>query len=72
MHNPKQPLAPLEAFVDATAAALHIACTRRQLLELVRAGQLPGHALGAGTRKSWRFKLTELSAAISAGKGQRK
>jgi excisionase family DNA binding protein len=61
--RPVPPPAP-EAFVDAEKAAEFLAVTRRRVLDLVRQGALPAHALGAGQRKVWRFRLSELSAAV--------
>jgi hypothetical protein len=56
----------LEPFVSPEVAAEFLSVTPRFLLEEARAGRLPAHPLGAGTRKQWRFLLRELSAAISA------
>ena len=35
-----------------------------RVLELARAGKLPGHPLGDGSRRVWRFRLSELAAAV--------
>jgi len=56
----------LEGFVDAEGAAEFLSLTRRRVLELTRAGRIPGHPLGAGKRRVWRFKLSELAHAISS------
>jgi hypothetical protein len=56
----------LEPFVDADQAAKFLFLTRRHVLELARAGRLPGHPIGSGARRMWRFRLTELAAAVSA------
>jgi len=55
----------LEGFVDADQAARFLFLTRRHVLELARSGQLPGHPLGGGARRVWRFRLSELAAAVS-------
>lgn len=55
----------LEPFVDADQAAKFLLLTRRRVLELARAGKLPGHPIGDGARRVWRFRLTELAAAIA-------
>jgi excisionase family DNA binding protein len=55
----------LESFVDADEAARFLALTRRRILELARAGKLPGHPIGDGARRIWRFRLSELAAAVS-------
>jgi Helix-turn-helix domain len=55
----------LEPFVDADEAARFLSLTRRRLLELARAGSLPGHPVGDGARRVWRFRLSELAAAVT-------
>ena len=40
--------------------------TRRHLLEMARAGEIPAHAIGHGKRKQWRFRLSELADAFVA------
>jgi excisionase family DNA binding protein len=57
------PEAP-EHFVDATTAADFLNIQPRYLLELARAGTLPGYPLGTGKRRVWRFRLTELAKAM--------
>jgi len=55
--------APVEAFVDPDTAARYLHTTRRQLLEMVRAGLILGHPLDPrAKRKDWRFLLSELHA----------
>ena len=56
----------LEAFVDADEAGKFLRLTRRRILELARAGRLPGHPIGVGTRRVWRFRLSELATAMTA------
>ena len=56
----------LESFVDADEAARFLSLNRRRVLELARSGKLPGHPIGDGTRRVWRFRLSELAAAISS------
>ena len=56
----------LERFVDADEAGKFLSLNRRRILELARAGKLPGHPIGVGTRRVWRFRLSELAAAISS------
>ena len=55
----------LERFVDADEAATFLSITRRRILELARAGKLPGHPIGDGARGVWRFRLSELAAAVT-------
>jgi hypothetical protein len=56
----------LEGFVDADEAGKFLSLNRRRILELARAGKLPGHPLGDGARRVWRFRLSELAAAVSS------
>jgi hypothetical protein len=60
--NPETP----EGFVDADEAAKFLFLTRRRILELARGGKLPGHPIGDGARRVWRFRLSELTAAVTA------
>ena len=55
-----------EAFVDATAVAQFLSITRRQVLELARAGKLPAHPLPGSRRNVWRFKLSEIDQLVSS------
>jgi hypothetical protein len=60
---------PLEQFVDAAEAGKFLSLKRRRILDLARAGKLPGHPIGDGARRVWRFRLSELASAVtSAGK----
>ncbi|HWO31247.1 MAG TPA: helix-turn-helix domain-containing protein [Candidatus Acidoferrum sp.] len=58
----------LEGFVDADEAGKFLSLNRRRILELARAGKLPGHPIGDGARRVWRFRLSEIAAAIAATK----
>ncbi len=62
--NPETP----ERFVDADAVATFLSITRRRVLDLARAGLLPAHPIGDGARRVWRFRLSEIAAAITAPK----
>ena len=53
-----------EPFVDSVRAAEFLHLTPRRVLELARAGDLPGYPLGRGVRRVWRFRLTELAGAL--------
>jgi hypothetical protein len=56
----------LEPFVDAAHAAKFLALPRRRILDLARARKLPAHPIGDGARRIWRFRLSELAAAITS------
>ena len=58
----------LERFVDADEAGKFLSLNRRRILELARAGKLPGHPIGDGARRVWRFRLSELADAVSQTK----
>jgi excisionase family DNA binding protein len=60
--NPETP----ERFIDADEAAKFLSLTRRRVLDLARARKLPGHFIGDGARRVWRFRLSELAAAIAS------
>jgi hypothetical protein len=51
----------LEPYVNAERAASFLAMSRKTLLAKSRSGHLPGHPIGDGPRKIWRFRLSELS-----------
>ena len=53
-----------ERFVDANEAARFLSITRRRVLDLARGGMLPAHPIGRGARYVWRFRLSELAAAL--------
>jgi hypothetical protein len=55
-----------EPFVDADKAGEFLSVSRRRLLDLARAGAVPAYPLGTGSRKIWRFRLSELAASIDA------
>lgn len=52
---------PQEPFVDAAKAAAFLSLQRKTLLELARKDRLPGYPIGAGQRRMWRFRLSELA-----------
>jgi hypothetical protein len=56
----------LEGFVDADEAGKFLSLNPRRILELARARKLPGHPIGDGARRVWRFRLSELAAAVSS------
>jgi hypothetical protein len=50
-----------EHFVDATVAAAFLSITRKYLLKLSRLGIIPAHPIGVGSRKQWRYLISELA-----------
>jgi hypothetical protein len=49
-----------EPYVDPQRAALFLAMPRKTLLDLARRGKIPGHPVGDGVRKTWKFRISEL------------
>jgi predicted DNA-binding transcriptional regulator AlpA len=63
LQNPISPSSvTFEPFVDAERAAQFLAMSRKSLLALARKGYLPGHPVGQGVRKIWKFRLSELDS----------
>ena len=63
-HNNHAPVQ--EPFVSASEAAEFLSIDRRFLLSLARRGIAGSYALGTGEcRKTWIFRLSELSDAIT-------
>ena len=60
-------LGTFEPFVDAERAAEFLAMSRKTLLALARKGHLPGHPVGQGIRKVWKFRLSELDSWMKTG-----
>jgi hypothetical protein len=56
---------PPEPYVSARVIAEHLDIQSRQVLAMTRAGKLPAHPIDpAATRKQWRYRLSEVDAAI--------
>jgi len=55
-----------EPFVDAVAAGEFLHLRPRRVLEMARRGEIPAYPLGQGQRRAWRFRLSELAAALRA------
>src|SRR5271157_4125419 len=50
-----------EHFVDADRAAKFLSIHRETIIRWARKGTIPGHPLGTGRRRVWRFRFSELS-----------
>jgi Helix-turn-helix domain len=58
-----RPPEPVEPFVNAQTAANYLQITRRQVLQMVREGLIPGYPLDPHSKKKdWRFLLSDLYA----------
>lgn len=54
-----------EPFVDEHVVARFLQLAPRRILEMARTGEIPAHPIGR-TRKTWRFRLSEIDAHFSA------
>lgn len=59
---------PPEPFVDVEKASEFLSLRPRRIMELARKGTLPAYPIGAGRRRVWRFRLSELASAIARNK----
>jgi len=59
---------PPEPFVNADRASEFLSLRRRRVLELARKGEVPAYPIGEGRRRVWRFRLSELAAAVARNK----
>jgi len=55
-----------EPFVDAVETGRFLQLRPRRVLELARQGIIPAYPLGTGSRRVWRFRLSEVAAALRA------
>jgi hypothetical protein len=55
-----------EHFVDAAKAAEFLSLSRKHVLRISLQGVIPAHSLGLGTRKTWRYLLSDLRAYVLA------
>jgi len=56
-----------EPYVDEHAIARFLQLSPRRILEMARSKEIPAHPIGH-TRKTWRFRLSEIDAHFSAQK----
>ena len=54
-----------ESFVPAEKVAEFLGITRRQVLQMARAGALPAHPLSGRKRHVWVFLISEITGHIS-------
>jgi hypothetical protein len=53
-----------EPFVDVAVAAKFLSLTPCHIKKMARRGEIPAYPIGLGQRKTWRFRLSEISAQI--------
>lgn len=58
--------ASFEPFVNATEASQFVRLHPATVQRLAREGTLPGHPVGSGQRRRWRFRLSELQDWLSS------
>lgn len=67
--NPHRPIPVThspEPYVDVKRAAAYLSVAITTLNEWARLGKVPAYPWGDGSRKTWRFKLTELDVWMQA------
>jgi excisionase family DNA binding protein len=57
----------LEPYVGPEEAAKFLNTNRLRVIRMARAGLLPAHVLGEGSRRQWRFRLSELDRHMQQG-----
>ena len=57
-----------EPFVDAVVVGDFLQLRKRRVLELARQGVIPAYPLGNGSRRVWRFRLSEVAAALGSSR----
>ncbi|MBV8674678.1 MAG: helix-turn-helix domain-containing protein [Acidobacteriaceae bacterium] len=58
--GPIQTQTVVEYFVDAHEIARMLAIDHRTVQQMARDGVIPAYPLGEGTRKTWRFRPSEI------------
>jgi hypothetical protein len=59
-----------EPFVDAVSVGDFLQLRPRRVLELARQGVIPAYPLGTGSRRVWRFRLSEVATALRSSSVQ--
>jgi hypothetical protein len=62
---------PEEHFVAAEVASTFLAISRKYLLKLSRLHIVPAHPIGVGSRRQWRYRISELAEWALAQKAPR-
>lgn len=57
-----------EPFVDAVVVGDFLQLRKRRVLELARQGVIPAYPLGTGSRRVWRFRLSEVATALGSSR----
>jgi len=54
-----------EPYVAVDVVAEFLSCPPRVVTAMARRGEIPAHPLTGRMRKTWRFKISEVAAAVS-------
>ncbi len=57
-----------EPFVDAVVVGDFLQLRKRRVLELARQGVIPAYPLGTGSRRGWRFRLSEVATVLGSSR----
>jgi hypothetical protein len=60
------PIEQFEPYVDATRASGFLDIDRKFLLKLARLGRIPAYPVGIGSRRKWKFKISDLDGWMQA------
>jgi excisionase family DNA binding protein len=56
----------MEPFVSAAEVAKYLSLSPRTIAKMAREGRIPAHPVSGSVRRTWRFKLSEISLALAA------
>jgi hypothetical protein len=57
-----------EPFVDAVVVGDFLQLRKRRVLEMARQGVIPAYPLGTGSRRVWRFRLSEVATVLGSSR----
>jgi len=56
----------MESFVTAAEVATFLGLSPRTIAKMAREGRVPAHPVSGSTRRTWRFKLSEVEICLAA------
>lgn len=56
----------MERFVTAKEVARFLEMSPRTIAKMAREGRIPAHPVSGSARRTWRFKLSEISLALAS------
>jgi excisionase family DNA binding protein len=57
----------VESFVSATEIAKYLNISPRTVAKMAREGRLPAHRISGSKRKTWRFRISEITEFVISG-----